>query len=209
MNIKMLKMAFAGLVLTVSGFANAAIIYGFSGGNITSGQLFTYGFQFTALDNITIDSLGFYDYGSNGLASTHRAGIWSLNGDLLTSVTITNDNSTLQGRIINNGQFRFAQISDFNILSAESYVFGVAIEQATDSWFFGGENISLAPSLVNVESTGSFKAGNFVFPSGNIGNRYHAGSFTARLTEVPEPSSIAIFALGLMGLASRRFMKKS
>jgi hypothetical protein len=30
-----------------------------------------------------------------------------------------------------------------------------------------------------------------------------------RGVDVPEPSTLAIFALGLMGLASRRFMKKS
>jgi hypothetical protein len=49
--------------------------------------------------------------------------------------------------------------------------------------------------------------------NGARGNRTFTGNIErATVTmsyEVPEPSTLAIFALGLMGLASRRFMKKS
>jgi len=43
-------------------------------------------------------------------------------------------------------------------------------------------------------------------------NSYSIGEFQAfgsEVASVPEPTSFAIFALGLMGLASRRFVKKS
>jgi hypothetical protein len=36
-----------------------------------------------------------------------------------------------------------------------------------------------------------------------------AGSFLIKVVEVPEPSTLAIFALGMIGLASRRFKKQS
>jgi hypothetical protein len=35
------------------------------------------------------------------------------------------------------------------------------------------------------------------------------GSYLVRTTDVPEPSTLAIFALGMIGLASRRFKKQS
>ena len=35
------------------------------------------------------------------------------------------------------------------------------------------------------------------------------GSWLVRTTVVPEPSTLAIFALGMIGLASRRFKKQS
>jgi hypothetical protein len=38
---------------------------------------------------------------------------------------------------------------------------------------------------------------------------FTTGALLFRVNQVPEPSTLAIFALGLMGLASRRFMKKS
>lgn len=47
--------------------------------------------------------------------------------------------------------------------------------------------------------------------SGSIGLAEDRAGFVAfaNVTAVPEPSTLAIFALGLMGLASRRFMKQS
>jgi hypothetical protein len=45
--------------------------------------------------------------------------------------------------------------------------------------------------------------------SGNATLQYRYTSVPAPSTSVPEPSSLAIFALGMIGLASRRFKKQS
>jgi len=45
------------------------------------------------------------------------------------------------------------------------------------------------------------------YTSSNIFSNY--GVALVRVTEVPEPSTLAIFALGMIGLASRRFKKQS
>lgn len=45
------------------------------------------------------------------------------------------------------------------------------------------------------------------------GNVYNSGlrnfAYNANMSQIPEPSTLAIFALGIIGLASRRFKKKS
>jgi hypothetical protein len=46
-----------------------------------------------------------------------------------------------------------------------------------------------------------------ILTSSNINSIY--GVALVRVTEVPEPSTLAIFALGMIGLASRRFKKQS
>lgn len=43
----------------------------------------------------------------------------------------------------------------------------------------------------------------------NANNSYERVWLTANVQEVPEPSTVAIFALGLMGLASRKFKKQA
>ena len=51
------------------------IAYSFSGGASTSANEYTYGFEFFVLSDLVVDSLGFFDLGSNGLASSHRVGV--------------------------------------------------------------------------------------------------------------------------------------
>jgi len=192
-----------GVFLGVASAAQAGVIaFGFSGGLPNSDQNFTYGFKFTPQTNIVVDSLGFYDAGSDGLASGHRVGIWTAGGVLLASTTVTTGNSTLSGPVVNGGQFRFTTIPDFALSASTTYVLGGAIEGAPDIWYAAGTNISTAPSLVSVSPTGEFVSGNFVFPSGNFGNRYAPVSFTVRA--IPESTTLAIFGLGLAGLGVMR-----
>jgi len=45
--------------------------------------------------------------------------------------------------------------------------------------------------------------------SGSLSNPTYGVALVRNVAEVPEPSTLAIFALGMMGLASRRFKKQS
>ena len=77
------------------------------------------------------------------------------------------------------------------------------------TWFLG----SLEPSIsgVSTSNPGSFilSKSQFIFASG-VGTGL-SGTYTLNIDElpihqdVPEPSTLAIFALGIIGLASRRF----
>ena len=59
------------------------------------------GWQFNVLTGITVNGLGWYDDGANGLSIGHSVGIWDPSGTLLTSILVPG--GTAAGL---NGQYR-------------------------------------------------------------------------------------------------------
>jgi hypothetical protein len=209
--MKKWTLVLAGTVaLFAAASAEAAPIFSFSGGIDQAGQVQTFAFDFTPVQDITVEALGFFDSGQDGLASPHRVGLWTLGGTLLTSATVTTANSSLSGDVVNGGQFRYTPIAGVNVLSGVTYRLGAAIEGAADVWFAAGVNISASPSLATVAPTGFFSLSAFAFPNQTIGNRYAAGNLLASPTAVPEPSSFFLFGTGAAGLiaAVRRRRKR-
>jgi hypothetical protein len=64
-------------------------------------------------------------------------------------------------------------------------------------------------NLADLASIGTVNGQNFAFKTTDDSNQFYINSVAATATSVPEPSTLAIFGLGLMGLASRRFKKQS
>jgi hypothetical protein len=175
MNLKMLKMAFAGLVLSVSNLAFATIIeYNFE--FQLDGSTYLTG-NFTAedsnFDNLIVD-------------------------DELISMSFSNDSySTID--------YSFNSIIDDNFnfdLTAEIFsIGGISFEEGGQRW--------------NVGAVGfSFEAGSFCAGFHLDGNFQGCDAIPATdiiqiisAVSVSGPSTLAIFALGIMGLASRRFKK--
>jgi hypothetical protein len=63
----------------------------------------------------------------------------------------------------------------------------------------------LTDTIANYSAFNSYMG--FTAGTGGLGNYHKIDNFTIAKTEVPEPSTLAIFALGMIGLASRRFKK--
>jgi hypothetical protein len=188
MKNKFLKAALVGLFLTVSSLASAALII--QNQNVSTNS---FSHTFSAFDS----SLG-----------------------NLESVTFSFDVS-LVGTIFDDDCSSFSDCDGtrtldltFNGLSKQSAVF-------IDNNEF---NFALSLNIADIVSfdTGDFAnwtaLGNVLVSSScsgdcynEIGNSTQTGtvSLSYEYSEVPEPSTLAIFALGLMGLASRRFKKKS
>jgi hypothetical protein len=186
-------------LLGISSASRADVVYTFSGGSSVSNTTFTYGFQFTPQVDVTVDALGYFDAGQDGLLIGHQAGIWTLGGSLLASTTVTTANSTLDGPVINGGQFRFAPVTELPLQAGNTYVFG-ANSPGADVWYFGGTNISNVPSSVAVSSGGFVKlTAGFGVPNSSLSEKYHLGSFTI----TPEPAALSPLALSLLALQRR------
>ena len=106
-----------------------------------------------------------------------------------------------------NGQWMW-EFMDFSIeLEAGDYVVGTWGESGSDFIFDG----PITQNTLAYTNNRSIQSGNFSFPT-NTGLYIEHGYFGANImfedsVSVPEPSTIAIFALGMIGLASRRFKK--
>jgi hypothetical protein len=192
MNIKMLRAAVAGLVLSVSGFANAGLInFDYTGpGASDVDSATTTTVSFTVLDDLLIDDLNVY---------VELSGGWTGNNDLWLSHLGT-------------------QVQLFSSPGTDGDAAGDMDSLFDDEAL----NLPIAPN-----KTGTFQAIDLLSSFDGLSL---AGMWTLSITDssqfpdegdvlvtwairgtavpVPEPSTLAIFALGIMGLASRRFKKQ-
>jgi len=200
MNIKMLKAAVAGLVLSVSSLANAGII------TFTDRAIYEAYISGSVLDDMLDVSQSF---NTGGIRSGYN---WNMNdygcvtsgcGDMSSQGMSYDDNYIWT---YNNGAFTFdenifAFVFDFGSynsatsgLQTQVTLNGYVSQQTLTGGFFG---------IASTDSQG-FNVVNYT-KSTQYGLFDKVTYATQSVNAVPEPSTLAIFALGIMGLASRRF----
>ena len=190
MNMKMLKAALAGLILSISGFANAGLIT----------------FNFNAADN--------------NLASV----IKTVDGTTLTVTSFSPHSVSTadsDGLCISGDSGFCSSLNDFSLIFSHavkliSYEVGFLSSgnSGANILLAQGPNFSLESNFVD-ENTHNFTSQFNVVGNQSINvsasNLGGFGSLQFRQitiddsVNVPEPSTLAIFALGIMGLVSRRF----
>jgi hypothetical protein len=175
------------VLLTASASAHAGLIYQFTFSHtINNVQGTTTGKIYGLEDNTTGEATDIK------LESTHS--IWS-RSDLSAWNSFRSNEYTME-----NGEltkFNMAYI-DYNHLS------GLGVQRYQINMTYGRDNIG--EDLGELKFTQSYF--NIVQSLSGSGPLFIT-AFTPTETEVPEPSTLAIFALGMMGLASRRFKKQS
>ncbi len=87
-----------------------------------SGSGGTGGWAFTVLSKITVEGLGIWDEGANGLNSGHDVGLWKSDGTLLLS-TIVDNTSTPVASTFSRGQWLFDSVTPLE-LEPGDYVVG-------------------------------------------------------------------------------------
>ena len=206
MNIKMLKAAVAGLVLSISGFTNAGIIFDDS----TAGEL-TVSWD----ETYTLSSSNFInDYlflvVENAFNTEDGAG-WLPESNIEQYGSINGGTSFLLGDWY-GWQYRGGPEFDydtrdlvFGLTSSSMSTFNIGDEFTWSGMmtFSTDGNVFRLADNVNDFTTTSYLA--------NDNGRHSLTSETTinlASVDVPEPSTLAIFALGIMGLAARRFKKQ-
>jgi hypothetical protein len=199
MKFYVLKAAFAGLVLSVSGFANAGIIElnwdtTLSSTNIvgtTSGDNVSLVFRFNSLtndlSNLVLNQNNFLDYSF-----------------------YLNDGRFMTFDLLESGSLLFYGSNNFFSFDALGSLVGV------QSFYIYDNSVMSNIAGVNGIGNGMYNngrnctlCGSTSFSVNNVASGLSASSWTVNHAQVPEPSTLAIFALGMIGLASRRFKKQS
>ena len=208
MKFKILKVAIVSIFLSVSSFASATLIPFGIQTDIDTSTLTNNGWSlnfqsswgsqdahdYDMFAGIALDEyvfIGALDIGTNNIA----LGSAVLYSDLLnyTLGNATNDYNGASWYFRNDYSMGFVDIGETVTLnSADTSADNGALSKL--SWH------------MHDDYTAGYKVGNYASNSSGV---YEKVVFRASAIDVPEPSTLAIFALGIMGLAARRFKKKA
>jgi len=172
--------------------------------SIYNSESHSLGYKFTAMNDVTITALGFFDSYQDGFRADHLVGLWDENQTLLSSVKLSAGTGSL---LIDD--YRYENINNTITLTAGKSYF-IAGTTASDAWVYQTDNIATDP---NISYAGSYYAlftgYDLVFPNSYAsGNQYMTVNFLMEPAPVPEPSTILLFATGLAGLVSYRIRKR-
>ena len=191
--MKFLKAALVSTVLVVSSFANATLIDfdGFSSGVFNSGT--EDGFTIIVDAGSTLGTSGLYLGPFDGVNSLHHL------DPMQSGVTLEN-----------GGLFTFASLQtgsifgDAGLMTLTGSLSGGVVGVDTFSPLNGFYSLLSAVNLAGITIDSLH-----IDMGTAIAGPVHIDSIVLETysTSVPEPSTLAIFALGLIGLSSRRFNK--
>lgn len=189
MNIKMLKAAVAGLVLSVSGFANAGLI-SFDGSIDDGTEVDHWSFSVTNSGTFIFDVLANEDgndFFANGVDNDQLDSYIYLFANNASGTLIDSDDD---GGLGSDGSVSGLDSFMTVDLTIGTYLFAIGDYNLSESEARNGLNVNSSTTV------------------GRYSVSISSSNGVAAVNSVPEPSTLAIFALGIMGLASRRFKKQ-
>jgi hypothetical protein len=171
-----------------------------------------YGWSFRVTSPLTIDGLGLWDAGSNGLVEPHEVGLWLTStpipeGVLVASTTVSNEQSVAAGSMSASGRWLFSSVPAVT-LNPGTYTLGavyrVGPTEFFDPFISDAFTIVTAPGLEYDNPREIHNTPGLARPT-IIGLNEHQGFFGPNLrVVVPEPRALSAFAIAVAGVLLRR-----
>ena len=145
----------------------------------------------------TISSLGFFDFGSDGLASSYQVGLWDSSQNLIDSVTITNSSTLFN-------EFRYEPITPVTFgtfANPQTFTIGAMLPANMSDVWLNNVFMILASGFAGA-GTGQYTspAATLVYPATTDTTNYIVVNANG---PVPEPTSATIL-MASAGLALAR-----
>jgi hypothetical protein len=226
MKFKFIKAAVTGIILSVSSLANAGLISSseyslesingpFHGGfnNYSTARDINNVTELNAVDAMLSDGAVNLISGSNGISYTSQ----TTPIGTFTGIYTAYDSGSLYELIYSFDGSAPRLFNGFSMESsrAEATMFNSSLSVSLDGTNWTEVSKGTVTTVTNNGvDTGSFSftgvVANYVkYSTTRRNGSIHEIALFEETVDVPEPSTLAIIALGLMGLASRRFKKKS
>jgi len=211
MKFKLLKATFVSLIMTVSGLANAGLISNSNWEVVAITGNYDYATTAWYLNN-NDPTLSYFDQMmSNGYIAYPQSYSSPVNGfDArgTTSVTISFDDL-----------YSFKDIELWYTRSYSNQLIDISFGVDNTNTLFSSKTLGAYGAttnfiqdlnIVDLLDIGSFVGNQIKLSFSNTDQIiFHELTFSGDKVDVPEPSTLAIFAFGMIGLASRRFKKQS
>ncbi len=164
------------------------------------------GRSFTVVSAANVVSLGIFDQGSDGLRNSHQVGLWASDGTLLFSTLIASGTSAIL-----DGNFRFNDIAPISLNIGSTYFVAATYAGSNDDPYMVNATFTSAPMITHVNEQWQF-GGALVFPdllNPNVDSYWGGDVRLVAVTATPEPATVTLFALGLVGIMGvrRRLMR--
>jgi hypothetical protein len=169
---------------------------------------YTLGYEFDVTSPITVTGLSVFAANpAAGLNENTPVGLWDANGNLLASATVP---SGTAAPLTLDGLFRYESLAAPMTLPDGSYYVGAEIESGIDLFAAGVNSLSAIPGVTFVQNA-FYQGSSLTFPNTielGLQNAFFGGNVVAS-SAVPEPESIVLLAVGLVGLAAfgRKFLR--